>query len=205
MKSYSQNNEAEIITAYFGNYKGTLFDIGANDGITLSNSYNLIELGWNAHLFEPGSVYDKLFTLHQHNDYVRLNNFGLSDKCETLKFWESEAHVLNGSDYGLVSTTVFEETKRWPNVVFHEKEIMLTAFNDYWQYIGKPDIDFISLDVEGMEWQILQSIDLCKVGCSCLCVEHNGNIDIESKFTNYSKKYGLKLGAKNNENLLFFR
>lgn len=205
MNSRSQNNEVELIAAYFGDYKGLLFDIGANDGITFSNSYNLIELGWNAHLFEPGSVYDKLFALHQHNSYVRLNNFGLSDKCETLKFWESEAHVLNGADTGLVSTTIFEETKRWPNVVFREKEIMLTGFNDYWQAIGKPDIDFISLDVEGMEWQILQSIDLGKVGCSCICLEWNGNHMLMGEFVKYCSRFGLKLVHVNNENLIFTR
>ena len=37
--NYSQNNEQNIILNYFKNYKGTLLDLGANDGITFSNSY----------------------------------------------------------------------------------------------------------------------------------------------------------------------
>ena len=43
---YSQNNEEQVILDYFGNKIGNLLDIGANDGITLSNSRKLIELGW---------------------------------------------------------------------------------------------------------------------------------------------------------------
>jgi len=203
MKYHSQNKEAHFIINYFKGYTGTLFDIGANDGITFSNSYDLININWDAHLFEPSSVYSKLLQLHGEKSHVRLNNFGLSDKCETLKFWESEAHVPNGNDYGLVSTTVFEETKRWPDVKFHEKEIMLTAFNDYWGYIGKPVIDFISLDVEGMEMQILRSIDLAEIGCKCLCLEWNGNRDVLIEAVQICNANYMKLTHQNAENLIF--
>ena len=58
---YSQNFEDEVIAEYFGNFQGTLIDIGANDGKTLSNSHYIIEKGWKAHLFEPNkNVLEKL-------------------------------------------------------------------------------------------------------------------------------------------------
>lgn len=205
MRTYSQNKEDLFILNYFGNYKGTLFDVGANDGVTFSNSKLLIDKGWDAHLFEPGSIYSKLLELHGENSHVRLNNFGLSDKCETLTFWESENHVPHGNDYGLVSTTVFEETKRWPAVAFHEQTIKLSAFNDYWGYIGNPVIDFISLDVEGMELQILQSIDLTAISCKVLCIEFNSNGALQLQFTNYCALHGLKLAHINRENLIFVK
>ena len=42
---YSQNNEEQIILEYFKDFKGNLLDIGANDGVTLSNTRKLaIEL-----------------------------------------------------------------------------------------------------------------------------------------------------------------
>lgn len=202
-KSYSQNAEDAFVLDYFKGFKGTLFDIGANDGTLYSNSRLLIENDWQAHLFEPGRIYDVLVDLHNGNDNVRLNNFGLSDQQERLTFWESENHVPNGNDYGLVSTTVFEETKRWPNVKFHQQTINLTSFNDYWEWIGKPTIDFISLDVEGMEMKILKAINLTDVGCSCLCIEFNGIPELKAQFTDYCVLYGLKLAHSNNENLLF--
>lgn len=203
MRTYSQNQEDLFVLSYFKGFKGTLYDIGANDGKTLSNSLLLIENGWEAHLFEPGSVYSQLHELHKDNSAVRLNNFGLSDKHETLTYWESEAHVPGGNDTGLVSTTIFEETKRWPNVKFHEKQIQLTDINDYWDWIGKPNIDFISLDVEGMELQILKAMNLTEMGCKCLCVEFNGIKALQVQFTNYCALHGLKLAHVNNENLIF--
>ena len=54
MKDYSQNGEQKIILEYFQDkYKGKVLDIGANDGITLSNSRALIEKGWDGVLIEP--------------------------------------------------------------------------------------------------------------------------------------------------------
>ena len=50
---YSQNGEQLIIEKYFGDFKGILLDIGANDGETLSNSRSLIKKGWQAVLVEP--------------------------------------------------------------------------------------------------------------------------------------------------------
>ena len=60
---YSQNNEEQIILNYFSNQpKGTFLDIGANDGVLLSNSYFFEkELDWNGICFEPiPSVYSEL-------------------------------------------------------------------------------------------------------------------------------------------------
>lgn len=205
MKYYGQSLEDKIIHEYFGDRKGLLFDIGANNGEFLSNSLAFINMGWDAHLFEPSSVFKELHELHKDNDYVMLNDFGLSNKSETVKFWESENHIPNGTDRALVSTTIFEETKRWTNVVFHEKEITLTAFNDYWNWINNPKIDYITMDIEGAEWKLLQSIDLEKVGCDCLCIEFNGVGSLAVMFSAYCNSYGLYEIHRNSENIIFCR
>ena len=50
---YSQNNEQDIIMQYFIGNRGTFLDIGANDGVTLSNTYALQQAGWGGVLVEP--------------------------------------------------------------------------------------------------------------------------------------------------------
>src|SRR6186713_1166854 len=67
---YSQNNEEQIILDYFREGKrGKVLDIGANDGITFSNSAKLIELGWSAVLVEPSPIaYQRL--LQQHKQHI---------------------------------------------------------------------------------------------------------------------------------------
>lgn len=208
MRSYSQNQEDVIVLALFKGFKGTLLEIGANDGVTLSNSQLLIENGWKGYLVEPGrKVFDKLYTLHEFNPRVKLYNFGIGI-CTSggvkLPFYESAAHVPGGKDTGLVSSISREETERWRSagVEFEQTEIQLFNFKDFWGMSGNPQFDFISIDAEGMDWEILNQIDLDAVGCKVLCVEHNSNKELYSKIINYCA--GFKEISYNNENVILY-
>lgn len=47
MEYYSQVGQDRWVINYFGeNYKGFFIDIGAYDGISISNTYALEKLGW---------------------------------------------------------------------------------------------------------------------------------------------------------------
>lgn len=208
MNTYSQNAEDLLILNYFGNFKGTLLEIGANDGQTLSNSLLLIENGWNAHLIEPGrKVFDKLYVLHEFNERVKMYNYGIGYHSETVKFYESGAHVLNGSDLGLVSSIGYAETERWrkSGVQFDECEIQLNTFADFYKFCSSEIFDFISIDAEGLDWEILQQINLTDVGCKALCIEWNSLDALHVGYTDYCALHGLKLAHKNAENLIFVK
>jgi len=56
MKIYSQNLEQNYILEYFKDRRGTFIDIGANDGLTLSNTRALVELGWRGVFVEPSPM-----------------------------------------------------------------------------------------------------------------------------------------------------
>lgn len=201
MKSYSQNREDLFIADYFGNGIGNLLDIGANDGTTFSNSRLLIEQGWHAHLFEPGSIYSELHKLYKENTRVAYYNVGIGDEDKIMQFHESGAHVKGGSDRGLVSTTDYQETLRWPDAVFTEKNIQLWSFESAWHTMGCPQLLLISIDVEGMEYEILQQIDLDEVGCKVLCIEWNSKPKLLKLFSDYCKDFTI--AVKNAENLIF--
>jgi len=49
---YSQNNEEQIILNYLGDSTGHFLDIGAFDGITFSNTYELVKRGWTGVMVE---------------------------------------------------------------------------------------------------------------------------------------------------------
>lgn len=201
MHSFSQNNEDRFVLNYFGNYIGILLDIGANDGITFSNSRLLIENGWKAALVEPGKPFDKLLKLYADNEQVHLYNFAIGEKNATVKFYESGAHVPGGEDKGLVSTMDFEETKRWPDVEFAETTIRVRNWAYFYGAMGTPKFDFISIDAEGYDEMILRQIDLEEVGCQVLCIEYNGDGDLLEKYKDYC--HGYQLAAMNGENLIF--
>lgn len=204
MKYYGQNFEDKFVHQYFGNYKGTLLEIGSNDGQTLSNSLALIQNGFSAHLIEPGRTFSDLVKLHYTNPKVSLYNYAIGGEFQTeATFFESGAHVIGGSDMGLVSSLDFEETERWrkSGVQFTETKVPVKTFREFWNEAGKPQLDYISIDAEGHDWDILQQIDLKKVGCKCLVIEWNSDTELYNKYIEYCKGYNL--ANTNRENLIF--
>lgn len=206
--SYSQNKEDLIALSYFGkDYKGTLLEIGANDGQTFSNSLLLIQHGWEAHLLEPASVCANLLNLHKGNDKVHIYNYGIGETECFASLYESGAHVHGGKDRALVSSCDYDETVRWrkAGVEFSEREIQLVPFDKFWKYADEPKFDYVSIDAEGKDKVILEQIDLIKIDCKMLCVEFNGNQFLNEFFTDYCYNYGFKLYHRNAENLIFCR
>ena len=179
-KMHSQNHEDDLIlnhwTSKYGNAKGTLLDIGANDGITLSNSLLLIKQGWSAHLFEPSkSTFSKLQNVHNGNENVNCYNCGLSSETGSKIFYESGT-LFNEGDIDLVSTTQQSEFNKWNGrVTFTESVAFFYTWQDWLNYgkLGDEKFDFISIDAEGEDWSILSQIDLTKHECKILCVEWN--------------------------------
>jgi FkbM family methyltransferase len=197
---YSQNNEEEIILGYFGpEYKGRLLDIGANDGKTLSNSLRLIELGWSALLIEPANrAFAKLFKLHEGNDKVVCEKVAVGKSGGVLVLHESGA-LLGNHDTSLVSTLIPEEKERWNriNMSWDEGEVEVVDYKTLTELHGD-DFDFITIDAEGLDYEILSQIDLSKV--KLVCVEHNG-IQTE-KYKWYCEKFGMREIARNQENII---
>ena len=206
MKSYSQSREDLFVASYFKNYTGTLLSIGENDGLTFSNAKLLLEKNWRGHLIEPGRTFTDLVKLHYTNPNVSLYNYAIGGEFQTeATFFESGAHVIGGSDMGLVSTLDFEETERWrkSGVQFTETKVPVKTFRDFWNEAGKPQLDYISIDAEGHDWDILQQIDLKEVGCRCLIIEWNTDPNLYFLFGEYCNRYGMNVYSSNNENLIF--
>jgi len=201
MNTYSQNKEDLIALEYFGDFKGSLLEVGANDGQTLSNSKLLIQNGWKATLLEPGSTFDLLDEFHKNKKNVQCFNFGISSKTEVIKFYESGAHIKNGHDRGLVSTTDVKEMQRWQKRGVEFKNVTAQMHSFDWFECRK--FDFISIDAEGMDWVILQQIDLRAVGCQLLCIEWNSDMLSERLFRAYCHSHGLYELIRNPENIIY--
>lgn len=204
-RSYAQNNEDAFFINYFNDYVGTLLSIGENDGLTFSNARALIELGWSAHLVEPASVFYDLKRLNLGNNNVHCYNLAIGEQQGIVSFFESGAHVKNGTDRALVSSLSLEETLRWPDVKFDEIKVNVVPFNFFWEMTDFAKFDFISIDAEGHDLFILQQIDLAAVGCKCLIIEHNGNKNLTEAYKGYCRNFGLLSVLENAENIVFIK
>lgn len=196
----SQNNEEEVILNYFsGKPTGNLISLGENDGITFSNAYALLQKGWSGILIEPSvPCSKKINELYKDREDVKVFQFGIGTKNEIVTFYHPEDSLL--------STTDKDSLKRWKHVTSYEE--VPTQFYT-WDYVlntfpeFKKSFDFITIDCEGMDWEILQQIDLQKLDCKCLCIEHNKQEGMLEKMKNYCINAGLtKELLRNGENLI---
>lgn len=210
---FSQNNEEQIVKEHFFGKNSdslTLLDIGANDGQTFSNSLGLIRQGWTAHLLEPSvKAYTLLSDLHKDNPRVFTYGFGISDVSGTKAFWESGSYENKGEDIALMSCIDPKEKERWKDKVeFQQTQAHFYTFLDF---MMNPNVqpgqifDFITIDAEGSDWDILSQINLDAVQCRCLCVEYNSLPLMRNLFTDYAAKFGMRLREQNAENLIFVR
>lgn len=179
----SQNNEAEVVINYFNGYVGSLLSLGENDGKTFSNSYDLIQLGWSADLVEPiYKPYYAMKTLHESNPKVKCHNFGISSHNEVRNIFSPEDT--------LIASLIESEVKKW-NTPYSQVECQFFDFYTAHERFINNVFDFITIDCEGMDLEILRQIPL-RFGCKCVCVEYSGNQETLKAIREYCGEHGLK-------------
>lgn len=201
--AYSQNAEEQHILNYFGDFKGTFLDLGSNDGITFSNTYAISKLGWCGVLVEPSPrAFAKLKQLYQDTKgCFYLYNYAIGTTNGKVTLYESGELVKQG-DVGLVSTLVEKETERFKRVTSYEP-IQVDCFRwktalNRWKL---KKFDFISIDIEGLEIEVLEQIDLTDT--KLICVETNGSQEKKVKLDEMLKEF--KLIYTSPENLIYAR
>jgi len=199
---YSQNNEQQIIANYFNGKIGTFLDIGANDGVTLSNTYQLVLDGWNGVGVEPSNeAFAKLVTNWQMKGGA-VFNYAISDMNGQVTLHESGTHLKKG-DTALLSTIKPSEMDRWRGTdnTFTATTCECVDFTTFLDESPIKQFDFISMDIEGAELTVLPQMDLNALGCKMIIVEFNGKE--EYKYNDIIIPQGFKQIAKNAENLIY--
>ena len=195
---YSQNSEEEVIHNYFKDRNtGTCLDIGAYDGKTFSNTHQLILNGWSGVMIEPSlKPFEGLSNLYRDNPSVTLINAAISPTEVTntlVRWWDSNGYA--------VSTMNERHRDLWAkDIKFREYLLPAIHINAVYSAIGSPYFDFINLDVEGMNYEILKTLQLA--GCAMICVEYENN---RNKIIQHLVEQEFKLIHENSENLIMVR
>ena len=186
---YSQGGEQQVILEYFKDFKGNLLDIGANDGITFSNSRQLIINGWKGTLVEPSKAFDKLEQLYLESNQVYLINYAISTYDGEMDWFESADTLITSNNEAF--------TAKW-NHPYVKTTKTCRTYNTLFE---KNRFHFISIDAEAMDWEILQQIDLSDT--KLLCIEHAHIPDGANKIKNYC--IGMNEIYRNGENIILAR
>jgi hypothetical protein len=96
------------------------------------------------------------------------------------------------------------ETKRWPGTEFKERMTEVWTYRSLIHNSPLKYFDFISIDAEGVDYEILEQINLKHT--QMVCIEHNGNVDLFHLIKDYCNKAGLtKCLLTNLENVIWAR
>lgn len=187
--SHSQNNEEEVILAYFNGKIGRFLDIGANDGETLSNTRALALLGWSGVWVEPSPVaYKKLSALYPDGHII---NAAVGLESGEVEFYE-------GSDT-LTSTLLSKETERWGRSNFSVTKVRSITPVELYAMAPGP-YDFISIDCEGLDVEVLAHTPSTLQKTAAFCIEHNTIEDRKSRILSLLPDH--KLILSNAENMV---
>jgi FkbM family methyltransferase len=168
--SYSQlGQDLEVLKTLNNKRNGYFIEIGANDGIQLSNTYLLETMyDWTGICIEPiPDVYNSL--VKNRPKSLHCNRAIFSESNKIIKFdIANKYNLLSGiSEYIDCHTKTVNKNKT-------QIEVLTLTFNDLLiQYNAPAYIDYLSLDTEGSELEILKSVDLNKYTFGLIDVEHN--------------------------------
>lgn len=200
--AYSQNKEEEVILKYFEGKTGTFIDIGANDGITFSNTRALAERGWKGVLVEPSpKAFDILKMRYDGHKGFYIYPFAIGSHNGKAMLQES-GPLCSANDVGLVSTFHNHEMDRFKRTVaYNPVEVKIYKWKTFLNRLTIKEFDFISIDVEGNELDILPDIDLNKT--YCICLEWNSKPELKTEYEKYLD--GFELIYTSSENLIYAR
>lgn len=207
---YSQNNEEAVIMRRFEGRSGSFLDIGAYDGINLSNTRRLAELGWSGVLIDGSSFsFSRLFDLYRDNKKMTLINAMITDEVAPSQrirmMWESP-----NSGVSTMETANYEKWKdHVKNIKSSRQEfaeiyvpvVTMREILDLSKSI-RPIIEFVSIDVEGTSSGLSMQLNPDEFGVEMVCVEHDGNV---KEVVGHYEKYGFLVSSLNQENVILER
>jgi FkbM family methyltransferase len=190
-KSKSQLKQDLFVLAELDFKKNGFFvEFGATNGIDLSNTYLLEnEFGWDGILAEPAKFW--------HKDLKSNRNCNIEINC----VWSDSVSVLNFNqvDEDAELSTISSFNTSDGRSKFRESgqnyKVNTISLNDLLDKYNAPKkIDYLSIDTEGSEYEILSNFDFSKYEFRIITCEHNGTPIREKVFhlltkNGYIRKY----------------
>ena len=171
---YGQHREDEFLNTLFPeDYTGVCIEVGAADGISGSNTYFFENKGWRALCIEPiQASYEHCQSCRKECVNCCISNEDSEEKDFHIFCIGNNLSAISGliPDERLIESHSHLLTDRTSCKV---KVRSLTSLLDELNY--PTTIDFISIDTENTELDVLKGIDFDKYDIKAMVIENNFN------------------------------
>lgn len=189
MQSNSQYKQDEfVIKTLNGKRDGFFLEIGSTDGVHINNTYILEkEYNWSGICIEPNKAV--------------FNDLKSNRNCTCL------CEVIDDKEH----TVLFKTNSDWSQITHdtsanNTEQRHTSTINNILKTHNAPSvIDYLSIDCEGNELSILESIDFNTYNIHIITVEHNAFFsgdEYKNKIRNFLESKGyifIKTNSKNNK------
>jgi FkbM family methyltransferase len=168
--TYAQNREDIILDAFFDSDEiGFYVDVGAEAPTDLSVTKIFYDRGWHGINIEPIKRQYELFVADRPKD-INLN-IGISDKSGklTLREYEGSGYSTFSDDMKAEHATDDESLAKQ----YQDYEVPITTLKEIFREHEVTAIQFLKVDVEGLEYEVLAGNDWKQYRPEVICIEAN--------------------------------
>lgn len=204
VNSYAQEGEDMVLQRIFSQQStGFYVDVGAHHPMRFSNTYKFYNQGWQGINVEPNPEAINLFKKYRPSD-INLN-CGVALNKGSLNYYMFDEPALNTFDDEVLKSRIANTPYQHLKTVSIEVRPLAELLRQH--VPSNRAIDFLTVDVEGFDLEVLQSNDWVNYRPHWVLVEQLNLADIENlnfEIHNYMQSLNYVLFAKT-FNTLFYK
>ena len=159
----SSEEEKALVWKYFGQKRdGVFIEVGANDPVHGSQTWLLEQNGWKGVLVEPQSAHYEKLRAQRKNSQVFQVACSSPDK-------EGEMDLLISVDTG--GSTLQKQRDTHGTQFIGTERVKVTTLDKVLRQTGIEKVDFLSIDVEGHEIEVMRGLNFEKFRPSLILIE----------------------------------
>jgi hypothetical protein len=162
--SYSQRGEDLAIRKFLPESHGSYVDIGCGNPVIESNTYLLYKRGWSGHMIDAWKMNCTVGKFMRRRD--TFGNFAVNVDGKTLDFYLFDPYQYSTADEGIYKDLLAQKIQYRRKI-----EIKGLRISDLNLKI-RPDLpSFLSIDVEGLDLEVLTSNNWDEYTPRVVCIE----------------------------------
>ena len=160
------NEEKNILNLFEKNYIGTYVDIGCFHPTKYSNTRKMYNLGWSGLNIDLNPITIELFNFKRPKDINICA--ALSNKIKKTKLY---FHHDLSSQNTLSGNHVLWMRKNFGLTKLKTKSIKTSRLDNILKRSKINNIDFLNIDIEGLELEVMSTINFNKLNIKVICIE----------------------------------